>query len=110
PAAGGSQAGRPAPSRPAAARPGSAPLQPGPSRRPATGRGGSHVGPAPARPAAAVPRSALGADFRRSVGSTASLTPEVPARTTPLDQWHVAINDVPVGPMRRDEISRKIAT
>ena len=27
-----------------------------------------------------------------------------------LDQWHVAINDVPVGPVRRAEIKRKVAT
>ncbi|AKF08280.1 GYF domain-containing protein [Sandaracinus amylolyticus] len=103
-------------SRPGAARPapastsrgGSGLLNPaGASRR--TQRGGSHVGPAPTRPAAA-PRSALGADFRRSVAAgPPSLTPEAP-RTTALDQWHVAINDVPVGPMRREEISRKIST
>jgi hypothetical protein len=28
---------------------------------------------------------------------------------TPQEEWHVAINDVPVGPMRRDEVVRKIA-
>jgi hypothetical protein len=27
----------------------------------------------------------------------------------PQEEWHVAINDVPVGPMRRDEVARKIA-
>jgi GYF domain 2/zinc-ribbon domain len=27
----------------------------------------------------------------------------------PQEEWHVAINDVPVGPMRRDEVVRKIA-
>ncbi len=31
------------------------------------------------------------------------------ARPVVLEQWHVAINDVPVGPMKRDEIARKIA-
>ena len=53
--------------------------------------------------------SALGADFRRG----SSIAPEarpVESRTSVLDQWHVAINDVPVGPMRREEVSRKIAT
>jgi len=29
---------------------------------------------------------------------------------TALDQWHVAINDVPIGPLRREEIKKKIAT
>jgi len=72
---------------------------------------GSNVGPAPsassraARPIGPPSGSALGADFRRNV----SMAPEAPKRT-PLDQWHVAINDVPVGPMRRDEITKKIAT
>lgn len=71
---------------------------------------GSNVGPAPsastraARPIGPPSGSALGADFRRNV----SMAPEAPKRT-PLDQWHVAINDVPVGPMRRDEITKKIA-
>jgi hypothetical protein len=27
----------------------------------------------------------------------------------PQEEWHIAINDVPVGPMRRDEVVRKIA-
>lgn len=85
------------------------PASPGPAARrsgsSSSSRGGSsHVGPAPARPAQ---RSALSADFRRNAAPAA---PEAPARATPLDQWHVAINDVPVGPMRRDEISRKIST
>lgn len=73
--------------------------------------GGSNVGPAPlasasraARPIGPPSGSALGADFRRNV----SMAPDAPKRT-PLDQWHVAINDVPVGPMRRDEITKKIA-
>jgi hypothetical protein len=38
------------------------------------------------------------------------MAPQEPARATPLDQWHVAINDVPVGPMKREEIARKVAT
>jgi predicted Zn finger-like uncharacterized protein len=53
--------------------------------------------------------SALGADFQRSVSKPHALGAAEPSRTTPLDQWHVAINDVPVGPLRRDEIVRKIA-
>ncbi len=49
---------------------------------------------------------ALGADFQRSVGRPVAAPA---ARRTPLDQWHVAIHDVPVGPLRRDEIAKKIA-
>lgn len=58
--------------------------------------GGSHTG-------------ALGADFHRSVSKSHTIgsAPE-PQRATPLDQWHVAINDVPVGPLRREEIVKKI--
>ncbi len=63
-------------------------------------RGGSHVGPAPARSSA---RTALGADCRKHAAA-----PAAPARPTALDQWHVAINDVPVGPMKRDEVAQKI--
>jgi predicted Zn finger-like uncharacterized protein len=100
-------------------------LEAKPSVRPPAGaaRGGSVVGPNPMGAVGARPRagltgahapasahpatgagSALGADFRRNVGSA----PEAASRTTPLDQWHVAINDVPVGPLRRDEIVKKI--
>jgi len=76
----------------------------GRSSRPAPGagrrRGGSGVGPAPSRSS----RTALGADFRKNPG------PAAPAqKTTALDQWYVAINDVPVGPMKRGEIANKIA-
>jgi hypothetical protein len=34
--------------------------------------------------------------------------PEVPQRNAPYDMWHTAIQDVPVGPMTRDELGRKI--
>lgn len=80
----------------------------GPAPRRIGGRGGSSVGPMPQRPASRRPpaSSPLGADFRRQVGTGA---PSEAARATPLDQWHVAINDVPVGPVKRDEIARKIA-
>jgi hypothetical protein len=65
--------------------------------------GGSRVPPSP--PPAAAP-SPLGADFQMQVASNirSALTP-VP---TP-DEWHVAINDVPVGPIRREDIARKLA-
>ncbi len=65
-------------------------------------RGGSQSGPAPARSSS---RNALGADFRKNAGAAPA-----PARSTALDQWHVAINDVPVGPMKRDEIAQKITS
>jgi hypothetical protein len=43
---------------------------------------------------------ALG-DFQRPVAQRELVVPQ--------EEWHVAINDVPVGPMRRDEVARKIA-
>jgi hypothetical protein len=50
------------------------------------------------------PASALGASFARQLSE--------PARdmaAAPHEEWHVAINDVPVGPMRREEVARKVA-
>jgi hypothetical protein len=46
----------------------------------------------------------MSADFRRHVAAP----PAVPARNAPYDMWHAAIQDVPVGPMTRDELARKI--
>ncbi|MEM9194454.1 MAG: GYF domain-containing protein [Myxococcota bacterium] len=69
----------------------------------------SEVGKKPAAKAGSKPAqagSSLGADFRRSIASNAPAT--APAAPT-LDQWHVAINDVPVGPIRKAEIQRKIS-
>ncbi len=105
------------------AMPGAAMPQPaGPPRRvgggsavsliPGPMRVGSGVGPLPARtippgPGLArsrPPPSPLGADFRRHVAAP----PAVPARTAPYDLWHAAIQDMPVGPMTREELSRKI--
>ncbi len=57
--------------------------------------------------AAPVP-SALGADFQRQVGSPSADLGMGGARSA--DEWHVAINDVPVGPMRREEVARKVST
>ena len=59
---------------------------------------GSHAGPRPRK-------SALGAEFRRS-GAPAAAEP--PPRQ--LAEWYVAINEVPVGPIKREEVARKIAT
>src|SRR5437868_1722751 len=83
---------------------------------PGAARGGSGVAPLPPRPpppaAAGRPGAAsrskppvsLSQDFRRHIAAP----PEVPQRTAPYDLWHVAIQDVPVGPMTRDELGRKI--
>jgi len=83
----------------AAAKPAAAsPAGPTPSARP-------HAQPgATAAALAAGGGSALGADFRKQ-----GLAP-VEAKTATIEQWHVAINEVPVGPMRREEVSRKMAT
>jgi hypothetical protein len=50
--------------------------------------------------------SPLGEGFHMQVASNvrSAITP-VPA----LDEWHVAINDVPVGPIRREDLARKLA-
>lgn len=85
-----------------AARSGSV-VGPNPLSGPRAPRGSTLTGAHAATPVAHG-GSALGADFRRNATSA----PEAP-RTTPLDQWHVAINDVPVGPLRREEILKKMA-
>lgn len=66
----------------------------------ARGRSGSQAGPRPS-----VRKSGLGAEFRRS-----SLAPSEPPAARPATEWYVAINDVPVGPIRREEVARKIGT
>lgn len=73
------------------------------SARPAPrSRGGSPGGAASSSRQSS--RTALGADFRKNVAAPAAAA----SKPTALDQWHVAINDVPVGPMRREEIAQKI--
>jgi predicted Zn finger-like uncharacterized protein len=70
---------------------------------PARRRGDSQVGPAPTSRSSA--RISVGPEVRKSTpGSSPAL-----AKPTSLDQWHVAINDVPVGPMKREEVAQKIA-
>lgn len=93
------------------ARRGGVSVVPGPGRA-----GGSGAHPMPPRVPGGIPMppqraltrskppSALSADFRRHVAAP----PEVPQRTSPYDLWHVAIQDVPVGPMSRDELGRKV--
>jgi predicted Zn finger-like uncharacterized protein len=63
----------------------------------------------PSQPIAPPPApSPLAADFQRQLGGgmRPSLAPPPPL----LDAWHVAINEVPVGPMRREDIARRIAS
>lgn len=66
----------------------------------------SHRAPAPAASSSipSVP-SALGAEFQSSLSG--GLHPLPPA--VPIDEWHVAIDDAPVGPMRREEVARRLA-
>lgn len=66
-------------------------------------RGGSGATSRPAPPRASTPRSALGADFRRG-GALA----QAPVAKAAAVEWYVAINDVPVGPVKREEVARKI--
>lgn len=65
-------------------------------------RGAKTAGPkAPApkpQAKAPAPGSALGASFRQGA----------PLAQASLPQWHVAINDVPVGPIRAEEVQQKI--
>jgi predicted Zn finger-like uncharacterized protein len=49
------------------------------------------------------PPSPLGADFRAAAQHAPSAT------VGPPDEWHVAIDDQPIGPIHRDEVARKIA-
>ncbi len=95
----GSAPGRPpAPPAPGSRRPGPRPpvAPPGPAPR----------GPGPQAASRKPPGSALGADFRQKAAAGQSGDSRA-AVVEPL--WHVAINDVPVGPIRRDEITRKVA-
>ncbi len=56
------------------------------------------------RVAASGGRSALSADFRRG----SALAAAAPAASASSVEWYVAINDVPVGPVKREEVARKI--
>lgn len=57
-------------------------------------------------PVLSAPPSALAADFHSRVSNPSASFGDTPM----FDEWHVAINEIPVGPMRRDEVARKIAT
>src|SRR6185295_16883030 len=94
------EAAKAAPRPAAGAAPGRKPEPARAARGASQSRGsGSGAGPLPKG-------SALGADFRKNVGQAEPQRASIPS---PLDAWHVAINDVPVGPMRREELARKIA-
>ncbi|MFI5307847.1 MAG: GYF domain-containing protein [Polyangiales bacterium] len=60
------------------------------------------AGPPPPPPPP--PPSPLGAGFQMQVAGNVRPQPAMAM----LDEWHVGINEVPVGPMRRDEIARKL--
>lgn len=65
---------------------------------------GSRRPGADSRAPSSSPGIGMAADFQRRVAQgPVSVTPPAGA-----DQWHVAINDIPVGPMRREEVARKI--
>jgi DNA-directed RNA polymerase subunit RPC12/RpoP len=70
------------------------------NRAPATSTSGSMQAVLPSVP------SALGAEFQSALAG--SLHPLPPA--VPIDEWHVAIDDAPVGPMRREEVARRLAS
>jgi hypothetical protein len=63
----------------------------------------SRAAPGHSAPIAAAP-SVLAADFHRQVTGGVSDRAPSPA----LNEWFVAINDIPVGPMHREEVARKI--
>ena len=50
--------------------------------------------------------SALGTDFRSGELADAPAERHAPAET----EWHVAVNDVPVGPIKRAEVARKVGS
>jgi hypothetical protein len=49
--------------------------------------------------------SVLAAELRRQVAAGPVERPDY----RQFDEWHVAINDIPVGPMGRDEVARKVS-
>jgi hypothetical protein len=72
--------------------------------------------PAPAFAQQAVAAQALAPQAIGAKSTGAALVAElgrhVPApapEPAPQEEWHVAINDAPVGPLRRDEVARRIA-
>jgi len=68
-----------------------------------SGPAGQSNAPSALPPAPSGRSSVLGADFRSQVVAG----PSMMAGAARVDEWHVAINDIPVGPMRREEVARK---
>jgi hypothetical protein len=67
---------------------------------------GSGVAAPPTRPSRLpAPPSPLGVDFQQRLAASA---PVYAPSAAPLDEWHVAVNDSPVGPHTRDEIARML--
>jgi hypothetical protein len=64
----------------------------------------SRMPPSPSPSPSPAP-SPLGADFQMQVASNLRGMTPAPA----IEEWHVAINDVPVGPIRREDVARKLA-
>ena len=62
---------------------------------------------APRIAAAAPAPSPLGADFQMQLAQPALQPPRLPMQRA--EEWHVAINDVPVGPIRREDLARRLA-
>lgn len=113
PESGASESERRSPARTSASSAGRMPTSSSPSLSPSSSasrrRPSSATASRPSSVAASRPAqrqssrpSALGADFRRG-----TFTPE-PVTAKPPTEWYVAINDVPVGPIKREEVARKI--
>ena len=82
------------------------------------------------RPVAAAPQKTAGPSFAPQAVAAQAVAPQAigakatgpalvaelgrhvpppPPEPAPQEEWHVAINDAPVGPLRRDEVARRIA-
>ncbi|MCC7536307.1 MAG: zinc-ribbon domain-containing protein [Deltaproteobacteria bacterium] len=82
-----------------------------PPGRPQTGSFGARepTGPATREPTGAGWKSdPLGAGFQRSLQEGRSLDGERKSAPPPGDDWYVAIQDVPVGPVSKEEIAKRI--
>lgn len=71
-------------------------------RSPSTTSRSSQVGRPPVQPMTLHGTGPMAAELHRQAASAREVA-------APQEEWHVAINDVPVGPMRRDEVARKVA-
>ena len=95
-----------APRPPGAPRPGAPPAPRAPASKLATSLAGTRPSPASKPPAAAArPESALAGAFQKSVQKEEALL-----QIATNAEWYVAINGVPVGPIRLTELRRKAAS